>query len=181
MPTLPFDPMRAAELYRRYAGRLHLRLCRKFRDLDPQAVADAVVEAVLALALSSEPDTERRVVYKALGRLRTARRSEARRRAREATPRSGATKSATATPSMLEELADREAESADHELARRYRDRIARTEVERTALDLWLNGCKSPNDLAGRMNSSVAEANTLLTRFRKRIQREREGVRPEGA
>jgi aminopeptidase N len=161
----PFSPTRTADLYKQFAGLLHVRFSRRFPTVDPHRVADAVVEAILALAASPAAVTYRQLYQKTRERLRSFFRSETRRLKRENRP-ADVTKSAAAVPSLLEELADRE-------LATRYRDRIAKTDHERAALAHWLDGYTSPVELATRIAATVEETTRLLARFRRRIARER--------
>lgn len=167
----PLDPTRVADLYQQFAGPLFRLLVRDHPGIDPQMVADAVVEAVLAAADSPPPVTGVGLRRRATKRLVAFGRSEARRLEREKKYSTRVTHVRPAGPSPLDELAA----IADREFARRCRNRIARTDDERAALDEWLHGCTQPAELAARLNRPVSETERLLARFRKRISRERVG------
>lgn len=132
---------RAADLYERFALPVANRLERRYRGVDPQRVADAVVDAVLRFAISESADPRTLTAF-ARQRLRVLLRGDARRRRREEAvrPRDNA------GPSL-----------EDRELATALREQIATTAEERSALDGWLT-------------DTPADA-TVLARLRQRIHR----------
>ncbi|QEL16607.1 hypothetical protein [Limnoglobus roseus] len=144
-PLFDDSRTRAAELYERFALVVAGRLERRYRGVDPQRVADAVVDAILRLcgAWDAPANLARVLTGFARQRLRVLLRGEVRRKRREAAtaPRSDTTLS-------LE----------DRELAAALREAVATTTAERLALDSWLAGTP-PADAA------------LLARLRQRIHR----------
>jgi DNA-directed RNA polymerase specialized sigma24 family protein len=167
MTTPPFDPTRAAELYRLFAKPVYRRLQCRCPWADPEWLADAVVDAVLALAATSDAVNERMVCECAYGKVGTHLRSEQRRLNREKNAGSSVTKPASAAASVLEELAVREQ-------LRLYEDRIARTPAERELLALWAGAGIHPAAAAAAIGLSEAEVRKMAARLRKRLSRERE-------
>lgn len=165
-----FDPTRAADLFERFTDRLTARLVRRYPGVDEQLVADAVVEAIIAAAAPGGDASELAMGRHARDRLRVFFRSDRRRRARE---EKSVTTDIAAAPSPADEAADRELAARDREIAGRIRVRVAVTNDERAALDLWLAGVTDPADLAAKLGIARADAVRVLARFRKRIERER--------
>lgn len=164
-----YDPTRAAELFRRLGYQAQLVLRREYPHADRQQVADAVVDAVMRLASSVLPDVELSLYRIARSRLRTRHRSEVRRQIREMCVGAGDVVAAAAvnSPSVLEELAERE-------LFSRWRDRLARTDDEKAVLECWLSGPSNPADLSHQTGLSEKDVRTILNRFRQRLLRERQ-------
>jgi hypothetical protein len=158
------DPTLAADLYERFSDALEARLARRYRGVDPQLVADAVVEAVLAAAAPGGDTSELAVARHARDRLRLFLRSHSRRKKRE---EKSVTTDLAAAPSPLDVLAVRE-------LAARWRDAIATTDAERRALDAWLTGVTDPAELGATLGTEREDAARVLARFRQRIKRERD-------
>lgn len=165
MPAPNFDPTYAAKLYKLFAATVHRRLRSRFRAADSEVLADAVVDAVMALATTAEV-SEAMVYVRACGKAYTRLRSEWRRKNWEKKAETTVTKSATAATTVLEEIADRE-------LLRVYQDRIARTPEERELLAVWVGGCVHPAAAAVALGVPVAKVKTTYARLRKRLSRER--------
>lgn len=163
MPPTP-DRTLAADLFERFSDSLESRLARWYRGVDPQIVADAVVEAILAAAQPGGDTSEWAMARYARDRLRVFLRSQSRRKKRE---EKSVTTDIAAAPSPLEVLEVRE-------LAANCREIIATTEVERRALDVWLTGVTDPAELAAKLGIERQDAVRVLARFRQRIKRERD-------
>ena len=167
----------AAERFARFGEHVATRLLRRYRGVDPDAVTDAVVEAILA-APADEPDVTRFLYSFARQRLRVVLRGNSRRRHREEKySRLPVTAGRTGDPSPIEAL-------AGDELAAELRTRIAPSAEDRAVLDFWLAGVTDPTELAKRLGyppgeSGRAMAVTVLARLRKRIQRERDRQPPD--
>ncbi len=159
-----FDPTLAADLFERFAEPLATRLSRRYRGVDSQVIEDAVIEAILVAARTGADSSEAAMYRHARGRLRIQLRSETRRRNRE---KNSVTNPRPVAPSPADEVDIRE-------LAAALRPRIAHTDVEIRALDLWLAGVVTPVELAQKLGLEPSEIVTLLARFRQRIRRERE-------
>ncbi len=159
-----FDPTLAAALYERHSDALEARLAGRYRGVDPQVIADAVVEAVLAAAKPGGDACEWAMARHARDRLRVFLRSQTRRKRRE---EKSVTTDLAAAPSPLEVVEVRE-------LAATCRESIAATDDERRALDVWLSGVTDPAELASRLGIEREEAVRVLARFRQRIKRERD-------
>ncbi|MCZ2342974.1 MAG: hypothetical protein LC104_14465 [Bacteroidales bacterium] len=167
----------AADLFLRFAETVTQRLCRRYRNVDPDLVADAVTEAILA----ADPQTESvlKFLYShARQRLRVALRSQIRRRGRETKYSDRrVTDDRNSGPSPADATADRE-------LAAAARERLATTPEDRATLNLWLNGVSDPKVLARQLglpanDTGTQQAARLFARLRKRIQRERERERQQ--
>ena len=159
-----FDPTLAAALYERHSDALEARLAGRYRGVDPQAIADAVVEAVLAAAKPGGDACEWAMARHARDRLRVFLRSQSRRKRRE---EKSVTTDLAAAPSPLELLAIRE-------LAAACRETIATADDERRILDVWLTGVTDPAELAAKLGVEREEAVRVLARFRQRMKRERD-------
>lgn len=166
MSSPPFDPTRAAELYRLFAKSVYRLLRSRCPWADPEWLADAVVDAILVLAAAPGDVSEQMLINSAYGKVGTHLRSEQRRINREKNVRASVTESSSAATSVLEEIADRE-------LLRLYEDRIARTPAERDLLALWMGGCVHPADAADTLGLPEAEVVTMYARLRQRMMRER--------
>jgi hypothetical protein len=168
MPDL--DPRtRLAVLYNRFGDDVHDLLRRRYRGVDPDAITDAVMSAVLKTPADADPDAADflyRLADRARDKLRSALRGDRRRRTREEKYARAVTTRLAAAPCPVDVLADAEAAAA-------IRDRIARTDTERRVWDLKQSGVTDPAELAARLGGSKSAARTVLARFRKRIERER--------
>jgi DNA-directed RNA polymerase specialized sigma24 family protein len=171
MSAPPFDPTRAAALYRLFAKPVFRRLQSRYSWADPEWVADAVVDAILTLAAHPGDVSEGMVFNSAHGKFGTHVRSERRRKNREKNVGKSVTKSAPAATTVLDALADRE-------LLREREDRvahtpIARTPVEHQLLELMLAGRTDPAEMAAATGLSENEARKTYNRLRQRMSRER--------
>jgi hypothetical protein len=150
---------RAAELFEAYADQASQQLARRYRGVDPQRVADAVVEAVLFISRDWDrhsTNTAQKLTDKARERLRNFMRGESRRKQRE-----------QAIPEIQSSMFSLE----DHEEAEQWKSKIATTELERKVLDYWLMGRSTPQELAGLLTISLPQAIGILARLRQRIHR----------
>lgn len=173
MPAPPYDPTYAARLYKLFAATVHRRLRARFRAADPEVLADAVVDAVMALATTAEV-SEAMVYVRARGKAYTRLRSECRRKNWEKKAETVVTKSASAAITVLDEIAGRE-------LLRVYEDRIARTPAERQMLALWLGGCIHAAAVAAALRLPEEQVVTMSARLRQRLSRQRKLVAAEAS
>ncbi len=169
---------RAADLYQRFAAWADAALRRRYPGADPDRVADAVVDGLLALAADDgladgdDGELKRRIYRHAKDRLRVAFRSERRLKVRE---RKKAERTVTTvSPADLLPLE----EAADPAFVRELRDEIARTADERAALDRYLSGETAPAAIAAALGwgdsaAAAAQAHRLLARLRQRLCRAR--------
>lgn len=171
MPCPPFDPTRAAALYRLFAAAVLRRLRAKFRATDTELLADAVVDAVLDFAATSVEVSEGAVYFAARYKALTLTRTDYRRKSRDKKAGIFVTESALAATSVLEEIAARE-QLRERE-GRLARTSLAGTPVERQVLDLMLVGKTDPTEMAAATGLSEAEAVRVYARLRKRLSRER--------
>lgn len=175
MPDSPLTAdarIRAAELFTRHAEPVAARLRRRYHGVDPDRVADAVVEAILAVP-PGEPDESRYLFAHARQRLRVFLRGDTRRRRREEKYADGVVTSGRIIGPSPDSLA------ITRELAAAARARIALTAEDVRILDLWLAGVTDPSELAARLGLPVGDggrhqAVTMLARLRKRLERERQ-------
>jgi hypothetical protein len=174
MPAPPFDPTRAAELYRLFARPVYRRLQSRCPWADPEWLADAVVDAVLALAATPDDVSEQAVFNSACSRVGTHLRSERRRINREKNVGASVTKSESAATSVLDEIADRE-------LLRVYEHRIAQTPAERELLAVWVGGCVHPAAASAALGLPEEEVRRMYARLRQRLSRERKLVATEAS
>jgi DNA-directed RNA polymerase specialized sigma24 family protein len=170
---------RAAVLFERFAASIANRLEHEFPWADPDLVSEAAVEAILEAAHDDSAFDPHRGSYEsflywlAREHVRTALRSEKRRKAREE-------KKAAATVTQADSAAPyRDDDACDSAEIQQLRDTLARTDAERAVLDLWLAGVNSPSDVAHELGfgsdaDAVRRARALLARLRQRIHRERE-------
>ena len=161
---------RAADLFERYAGGVRDWLLVRYPGADPDAVDEAVVQAVLRLA-DDPPGASPELALRnhAKDRLRTHFRSEHRRKAREEEYADAqVTLNGTGGPSP-----GTGAEVAEE--GTRLRAALTRDDAERRALDLWLGGVTDPTELAVQLglppDTGPALAKAILARFRQRIHR----------
>lgn len=168
----------AADLYAAHAEAVAARLARRFPDSDPQAVSDAVVQAVLELSARFDRYDPERGSLKALLTgaavrvLQTIRRSEWRRRRREQKKAiDPVTPAAPVARSLLDELADRD-------LAERIRASLDVNPEDRRAFDLWLLGERDVGAYAAALGlgglapgAQRRAVRRWLARLRQRIHR----------
>lgn len=159
-------PTTAAELYSQFADKLLTRLKCEFYYADEDVLADAVVDAVMRRARSSQPEDESVLYRTARDSVRSAVRSDNRRRKWEKMFDPGVTEFRSAALPVVEAVSRRE----QFDL---YRGRIARTDTEQDVLDLWLNGYSEVREVARLTDLSEANAKATLNRFRQRCFRER--------
>lgn len=176
--AFPSDPrIRASILYERRVDDVIGYLLRRYRNVDPLAVADAAVDGVMQVSRLHEepPSAFWAIVRVAKDRLRSILRSETRRRRREKTATDLVTRQKPAAPSALDEAISRESEAEVRAAAAPFRDELARTDLERTAFDAWMDGTSHPADLAAVLgwdsDAGRTEAKKLLARFRQRLKR----------
>lgn len=162
----------AATLFTRFAETVTQRLHRRYYNVDPDLVTDAVTEAILATG-PQEPDIVKSLYSFARQRLRVALRGHKRRRDREEKYSSQrVTDGRLAGPSPAD-LA------AIQELAATARERLGTTTEDRIVLDSWMNGITDLQELARNLglpanDTGTQQASRLSARMRKRIQRERD-------
>jgi RNA polymerase sigma factor (sigma-70 family) len=176
----------AADLFERYSAVVRTRLGRRFPEIDPQMLCDAVVEAIVEVSRDfSRYDPERGSVERfvegaARRKLKDLRRSAERRRRREKKKMSGpVTGGPAAARPVVEALADRD-------LAERARQAVALSEEERRVLDLWLNGEQDRSvyaaalGLSGAARDQERQVDRVLARLRQRLHRFGQRLREEG-
>lgn len=181
MPTPPFDPTRAAELYRLFATAVLRRLRAKFPATDTELLADAVVDAVLDFAATSDEVSESAVYFAARYKALTRNRTDCRRKIRDKKAGIFVTESAAAATSVLEEIAIREQLRQREAYLARTSVAIACTPVERQLLDLVLAGKTDPAEMAAATGLAEEDAVRVYARLRKRLSRERKLVATEDA
>lgn len=172
--TFPSDPrIRQAVLFEQHVDRATAYLVRRYSGVDPQAAADAAVDGVMQVSrLNEEPESVYwAIVRVAKDRLRSHLRSETRRRRREKIAGDRVTERQSAAPSALDDAIARETDAETRAAAAPFRDELARTDLERTAFDAWMDGTSRPADLAALLDCGVEGATRLLARFRQRLKR----------
>jgi DNA-directed RNA polymerase specialized sigma24 family protein len=185
-PLTPDARTLAADLFQAHAPRLVTRLTRAFPGTSQEAVYDCFVQALLQLSRKPECFDPSRAswagfLYGAARRLLGRHlRAEQRRGQREQRNFEWyVTKGTPAARSLLEVL-------ADHEEATRAREVIARSDVERRVLDLWLLGetdLRAFMEALGRPTLPPPEQEAcvrrLLARLRQRLHRYRRDRKSE--
>jgi hypothetical protein len=164
-PLFDDERTRAAELFETFAEPIAERLAKRYQGVDPQRIADAIVEAILCASCEWADfgaNPMRKMSEYARQVLRRFLRGETRRRRREHEHQIEAT---------AEMLLD------DRELAESIRRELAHSSDESRVLDLWLQGHTAPADVGTRMGWSEREASVVLDRIRQRIHRLKERVK----
>jgi DNA-directed RNA polymerase specialized sigma24 family protein len=164
-----FNPTRTAELFGKFAPTLQVVLCCSYPRIDPQHVADAVVDAIIRVACSEHDTSFEELLRIARSRLRTGYRSELRRQRRE--HKVGVKHAnATRTTTTLDELVQQERHAG-------CREKLTRTDEERAIFDLLLIGQKNSTQIAELTGLNEDRVVKILNRLRQRISRYSNAVR----